>query len=135
MEKIEKRIEQLGDALDRLSESITLLEEHEGGVLYASLRDSLIKRFELSYDLFWKVCKDHLLKVHGLDVASPKSVFRALLEQKIFTQQDLLVELVEMADDRNLTVHTYDQYLAEELVEKIVNYHELMSNVFVSVKK
>lgn len=47
--------------------------------LYKSMRNSLIKTFELSIDPFWKFLRDYLSSKYGIVIENPgpKSVYRA----------------------------------------------------------
>ncbi len=76
----------------------------------------LIKAFEYTYELSWKVLQD-LLKDKGyLDIAGPRPV----IEQSF---QDGYIQdgkgWMKMHKSRNLTSHTYDEETAEEIVEDI----------------
>ena len=87
-----------------------------------ALQDSVIKRFEISFDLLWKYLKEFLFVHHGVDVASPKKVFREAMIQQLLTKSELEVFL-GMCDDRNLTAHTYDFDHAQEVAESILKYY------------
>jgi nucleotidyltransferase substrate binding protein (TIGR01987 family) len=92
-------------------------------------RDGFIQRFEFCFEIMWKCGKDYLQDVEGLDVASPKSVIRALREVKLFTDEETAFAL-QMVNDRNLTAHTYDEELAVSLAERIPAYEEFMQKWF-----
>ena len=42
---------------------------------------------------------------------------------------------LKMADDRNLTAHTYDEKLAVELAERIMDYEKLLAEWFRRMKE
>ena len=88
-------------------------------------RDALIHRFKLCFEILWKCGKDYLLEVEGIEAASPKKVIRCLREVGIFEDEESERALA-MADDRNMTVHTYDEMLAKEMAERIREYEPLM---------
>ena len=84
-------------------------------------RDALIQRFEFSYELVWKCAKDYLRVHDGIDAASPRRVIRACRELGVLDEQETKLAL-QMSDDRNLTVHTYDEAFAEVLAGRISGY-------------
>ena len=85
----------------------------------------MIQRFEFCFEIIWKCGKDYLRAVEGLDAASPKKVIRLLREIGMFDEQETEMAL-EMVDDRNITVHTYDEEMAKKLADRIHNYEPLM---------
>ena len=88
-------------------------------------RDALIQRFEFSFEIVWKVAKDYLSVEEGIDAASPKKVIRSCREVGLLDEAETRLALV-MADDRNLTAHTYDEEFAQQMVTKIVEYDLLL---------
>ena len=61
----------------------------------------------------------------GIDAASPKKVIRSCREVGLLDEAETRLALV-MADDRNLTAHTYDEEFAQQIVTKIVEYDLLL---------
>lgn len=60
-------------------------ENREGFILAA--QDSMIQRFEYSYDSFWKFLKRYLEReFESEDINSPKKVFRECVKNGICTQ-------------------------------------------------
>ena len=106
-----------------------LCKLHEG-VIKDSLtemeRDGLIQRFEFAFEIMWKCGKDYLLDREGLEAASPKKVIRLLREVGLFSDEEA-EQALQMADDRNLTAHTYDEKMAVDLAKRIVEHEKLLS--------
>ena len=119
-ESMMKRLQGAKRALDRLHEGVVKesLTEME--------RDGLIQRFEFAFEIIWKCGKDYLLDREGLEAASPKKVIRLLREVGLFTDEEA-ERALQMADDRNLTAHTYDEKMALALAEKIRSYDKLLA--------
>ena len=88
-------------------------------------RDGMIQRFEFCFELVWKCGKDYLREVEGIDAASPKRVIRTFRELGLFSDEET-EQFLEMADDRNLTAHTYDAALAQKMEEKIRRHEPLL---------
>ncbi|SEH21909.1 MULTISPECIES: HI0074 family nucleotidyltransferase substrate-binding subunit [unclassified Selenomonas] len=119
-ESMKKRFDGAEKALGKLHE----------GVIKDSLtemeRDGLIQRFEFAFEIMWKCGKDYLLDREGLEAASPKKVIRLLREVGLFSDEEA-EQALQMADDRNLTAHTYDEKMAVDLAKRIVEHEKLLS--------
>ncbi len=115
-------------ALDSLE--IALKEEKS-----ALARDSVIKRFEYTYELCWKTAKVFLSKHFGTDIYSPKECFRELRKNGLVSDEETELLLI-MTDDRNEIIHTYNEQLSAELYETIKEkYFILLARIFKALKK
>ena len=123
MDSLKIRLETADRALERLHEvtSKQNISDIE--------RDGMIQRFEFCFELMWKCGKDYLREVEGLDAASPKKVIRLFRETGYFTDSETENFLL-MADDRNLTAHTYDADLAKKMESNIREYEILLRKWF-----
>jgi nucleotidyltransferase substrate binding protein (TIGR01987 family) len=74
-------------------------------------RDAAIQRFEYTFEACWKAAQRYLLVVEGRRVGAPKSCIRACREVGLLADTQAVTGL-EMVDDRNLTVHTYNEAVA-----------------------
>lgn len=119
MEKVQERIKTAQRALVKLHELAVKpdLSEVE--------RDALIQRFGFSFELLWKCAKEYLYVEEGIDAASPKKVIRCCRELGLLDEGQTQ-EALQMADDRNLTSHTYDKTFAQALAERIRHYDPLL---------
>jgi nucleotidyltransferase substrate binding protein (TIGR01987 family) len=111
METGRERVEAFGQAFDTLREACGMTESD-------IVRDGSIQRFEYTYDLFWKCLRDFLRDTHGLICNSPKLCFREAFSLGLFDDEDTVL-LIEMADDRNVTAHTYSKIKTLEIFGKI----------------
>ena len=85
---------------------------------YSALeQEGVVHRFEYTFQLLWKVLKDHLSE-EGFDDSSPRSVFRRSLEAGIVSAADVEVLLQALAS-RNLLSHTYNQAMADQALSLI----------------
>ena len=82
------------------------------------IRDSVIKRFEYTFEVCWKTIKVFLNEKFGIDIFSPKECFRELRKNKLISDEQTEL-LLKMTDDRNKIIHTYDEDFSDELYEKI----------------
>lgn len=79
-------------------------------------QQGLIKAFEYTYELSWKVLQD-LLKERGYTGApGPRPVIEQSFQDGYISQG---VKWLEMLKDRNLTTHTYDEETAKDVVKEI----------------
>jgi nucleotidyltransferase substrate binding protein (TIGR01987 family) len=78
------------------------------------LRDAVIKRFEYTFELSWKFLKRYI-EVYGLerpDGFTHKELFRVGFEQGMIRDSAPWFEYLKK---RNLTSHTYDKNVAEDV--------------------
>ena len=128
MERLTERLAVASRALERLQQITELPQIGE------IERDAVIQRFEFTFEAVWKAAQFHLLTVEGLDVASPKAAMRACREVGLLDEQEAM-QALQMADDRNLTVHTYNEQLAAQIFERIMGYQVLLDRWLTAMKK
>lgn len=122
------KIKEFKEAIDRLKESLGQ-ENNE------FIRDSIIKRFEFAFELSWKTAKIYLREREGTDVFSPKECWRELRKNNLLSDEETEIFL-NITDERNSIIHTYDQKFAKILAEKIrADYYSRLNNLFQVFKK
>ena len=134
MEIVIKRYTSLQRALNTLDNACVILKNPAYASLYEQLRDSAIKRFEYTIDAFWKFLKlymQEILKV-DTDASSPRAILQKSFDIGIIDKDTHLL-LLECIASRNLTSHSYDENLAEEIVQNIPRYYSIMRTVFDSL--
>ena len=119
MERLTQRLATARTALATLNE---LLRK---SALSKVERDAAIQRFEYTFEATWKAAQLYLREVEGLEVGSPKRAARAALQVGLFDAAHTH-ELLAMVDDRNLTVHTYNEQLAEEIASRLSGHAQLL---------
>ena len=77
------------------------------------LRDSVIQRFEIAYELAWKMLK-LCLEAEGISDRTPRETLQEALQAGFITDGNAWSDLQKM---RNLTSHTYDESLAEQVYD------------------
>lgn len=112
MDGLTQRLASAGRALGTLKELSDLAEPSQ------LERDAAIKRFEYSFDVVWKTARQYLLSVDGIDERTPKTVIRAARVAGLLSDERAEAAL-PMANDRNLTVHTYNEALAREVFGRL----------------
>lgn len=104
-------------ALQRLKEAVFEFNQPEASEV---IRDGVIQRFELTYELAWKTTKVYLEDVGIVEVNSPKAVIREAYAQKLLGDEK---NWLLMLNDRNMTSHMYKEEIAEEIAERITNLY------------
>ena len=117
------RLNQFGEAVERLGES---LAENENEFL----RDSIIKRFEICYELAWHALQERL-REEGIDANSPARAIQGAYQVGWIKDQK---GWSEMIDNRNLTVHVYDKKVAVEVSAFVrAKGHALLKDLAASI--
>lgn len=75
----------------------------------------IIKDFEMSYELSWKVLKK-ILKEAGHETLGAKDVFTKAYRLGYLDREDVWLKMIE---DRNQTSHVYDESEARKIVARI----------------
>jgi nucleotidyltransferase substrate binding protein (TIGR01987 family) len=89
------------------------------------VRDASIQRFEYSFEATWKAAQAVLLESFGTALGSPKPVIRACFENDLLDDAQTRLGLA-MVDHRNLTAHTYNEGLANEIFAALPAYRTLL---------
>ncbi len=127
MERLKQRIQIANKALKTLDEVLAIES------LNSIERDALIQRFEYSFEAIWKTVKRFLNIVEGIDAISPKTVIRVSMETGLFDEEMTRQALV-MADDRNLTSHTYNEELAQQITSRIPQHAVVLKHWLFAVE-
>ena len=88
MTRFEVPLQQFERAVLRLDE-VLRLEKNE------FMRDSAIKRFEMTFDLSWKAVKAFLEEFRGVPCSSPKGCFREAYRQGLLEYDEFWLELTD----------------------------------------
>lgn len=114
-QRFEERKKELNEVILRLEEAVA---QPEGDVV----RDSVIQRFEFSFELAWKTLQLYL-EHQGLEAGSPRQALKSAFAQGLIRNEEEADVWLKMLEDRNLTTHTYHQDLAKVIYRKIVNVY------------
>ena len=128
MELVKRKVNTARRALKTLQE---LLDKDSPSIVE---RDAAIQRFEYTFEAVWKAGKLFLREVEGLEIGSPKGVMRSFLQVNLLTEDQTALGL-SMVDDRNLTSHTYNESLADQIYGQLGTYSDLMAKWVLSMEK
>jgi len=97
--------------------------------------DEGIKRFELCYELSWKLIKMQLAN-YGIVVNNPRDNFKAAFQNNLIDNENAWLKMIE---DRNILVHTYNFSQSREIFshikeEYIKSFGHLLNEIDKGVK-
>lgn len=95
--------------------AVTALEKALSEDFSDIVRDASIQRFEFCIELAWKVSKKQM----GTLTSSPKQVIREMAQAGLISEVKIWLLAV---DKRNLSVHTYNEELANEVFKFISDF-------------
>ena len=108
MKEIELAHSRFENALAKLESGIESAEGELG-------RDAVIKRFEFTFEAFWKFLKVICAR-EGIEVKSPRSAIKSAFRLGILEKADHFLDALM---DRNRTTHIYDEQTAEAIYSLI----------------
>ena len=95
-------------------------------------RAGLIYFFEMTFDLAGKLVRN-FLQEEGFTVNSPKDAFKQAFQSELIQDGHIWMDAI---DDRNLTVHTYDEKIAIEIEKKIKEkYYPALKELYVDFRE
>ena len=97
-------------------------------------RDAAIQRFEYTFETAWKAAQVYLADHEFLESASPKGVIRASFKAGLFDERTA-GQFMKIANDRNLTVHTYNEELARQLYARLADHAALLRAWLAEIQK
>jgi len=117
----QQRFNNYRKALVKLTQAVELLSgqfDREEAV-DELLQEGLIQRFEYTHELAWKVMKDYAEYQGYTDVRGSRDAIRKALEMGLIDNRAWM----ETIEDRNLTVHNYDNEIASDIYEHIMQVY------------
>ncbi len=124
MTKLTSQYRNLEKVLQRLDESLKKPKNNIN-------RNSAIKRFEMSFDLVWKTLKTFLEENHNAICASPQNCFRETYRVGVIEYDTFWLEIAKM---RNLSVHAYDEKLADDIYSELPKVYQYFQKLFSAIK-
>ncbi len=92
-------------------------------------RDVMIMRFIYTFEALWKSLQRYLSDIEGIDVRSPKGCLRRARDLGLLSDEQAESALA-MVDDRNLTVHTYNETQAQQIFSRLPAHIAIMRSLF-----
>jgi nucleotidyltransferase substrate binding protein (TIGR01987 family) len=86
-------------------------------------KQGLIKAFEFTHELAWNVMKDYFEYQGTTSIMGSRDAVREAFQKGLVADGEGWIEMIQ---SRNQTSHTYNQKVADEIVEKVTaRYCEL----------
>jgi nucleotidyltransferase substrate binding protein (TIGR01987 family) len=94
--------------------------------------DGAIKRFEMCYELSWKVIKLYLENL-GIICKNPRDCFKQAKINDLINDEIIWMEMI---DTRNRLVHEYSSSFSREIFNEIKNkYNKILYELYETIKK
>lgn len=93
--------------------------------------DATIQRFEFTIELFWKLLKA-VLETKGIETEYPRDVLQESYKGHLIDDDQVWLKMLK---DRNLTSHTYDEKLADQIFLNIKTYIPTFRSTFDKLRK
>ena len=110
------KLEQSVEYINRLIHANNPIENEV--VLSELIKDGLIQRFEYTHELAWNVMKDYAYYQGNSQVGGSRDAIREAFQLNLISNGDIWME---MLGSRNKTSHTYNEAIANEIYNKILN--------------
>lgn len=111
----QQRLNNLNSALQQLDDAVALAKRRE---LSRLEQQGLIQAFEFTHELAWNVMKDYAHFQGNVTIAGSRDATREAFKMGLVKDGDVWMEMLK---SRNQTSHTYNQTLAQEITEKIID--------------
>lgn len=119
-----ERLSTFKNAIARMAEVIAITKQR---ALNPFERDSLIKRFEFSYEMAWKLMMSYEKENGITGLVGSKDVVRQAYSMSLIDNGEAWLEMI---DARNKTSHIYDEEMAVDVIDEIINtYHPLFQEL------
>jgi nucleotidyltransferase substrate binding protein (TIGR01987 family) len=127
-------MERLKERLNITRQALSAFQEILQTPFSKIVRDAAIQRFEFTLEAVWKLAQRYLYLHDGLDLGSPKTVFRGCFQTKLMDETETSL-LLQAVSDRNLTVHTYNEELAMEIYRNLSLYLPLFLKLYTTIEQ
>ena len=126
-------MERLRERLSLAEKALATLDEVKSLALPdAVARDVTIMRFIYTFEACWRALQHYLNLREGVDAETPKACMRGARDAGLLTDRETETALV-MVDDRNLTVHTYNEELAKQIVGRMAAHVSVMRSLLAAM--
>ncbi|MFO8024009.1 nucleotidyltransferase substrate binding protein [Thiohalophilus sp.] len=112
-----QRLDNYERALDKLDNAVALMQQRELSDLE---KQGLIQAFEFTYELAWNMLKDYLDWQGINNIVGSRDTIRESFKLGLIADGHTWMEMLQ---DRNRTSHTYNEKIANEIIENIQQHH------------
>lgn len=116
----QQRFQNYQKALQQLCKAVELSNQRPLSDLE---KQGLIQAFEFTHELAWSVMKDFFSYQGITSIMGSRDATREAFQKNLVTDGEGWMEMIQ---SRNQTSHTYNQNVADEIVERVIShYHGL----------
>ena len=119
-----QRFQNFNKAFSKLQDAVQSFESKDLSDLE---KEGLIQRFEYTHELAWNVMKDFFEFEGNTTIMGSRSATREAFSKGIIKDGDIWMDIIK---SRNLTTHTYNEHIAEDIVDKIIRLYYSSFKVF-----
>lgn len=125
----QQRFKHFQKALLQLGKGVALSQQRP---LSDIEQQGLIKAFEFTHELAWNVMKDYFEYQGTTSIMGSRDATREAFQRNMITDGEGWMEMIK---SRNMTSHTYNQEIADEISEKVITqYFHLLQAFHVRVQ-
>jgi len=123
----------------RFSNFLSAHNQLKNAVILASQRNlsdlekqGIIQAFEFTHEIAWNVLKDYFQDQGNMDITGSKDAAREGFKMGLIQNGNVWMAMIK---SRNLSSHTYNKIVADQIVEKIISsYNEAFEQFSVTMK-
>ena len=82
------------------------------------IKEGIIQRFEYTHELAWNVMKDYAFFQGNSTVGGSRDATKEAFQLQLITNAETWMDMIQ---SRNKTTHTYNEDIAIEIYNKIIN--------------
>ncbi len=112
-----QRFQNYQKALKQLTEAVDLLQQRP---LSSIERQGFVKAFEFTHELAWNVMKDYFLYQGNSRIMGSRDATREAFQNQIVGDGDGWMEMIKT---RNKAVHTYNEAMVDDIIQKTVELY------------
>jgi nucleotidyltransferase substrate binding protein (TIGR01987 family) len=110
----QQRFQHYQKALLQLSKAVELSQQRR---LSEIEQQGLIKAFEFTHELAWNVMKDYFAYRGNSAIMGSRDATREAFQHNLINDGEGWMEMIK---SRNMTSHTYNQDIADEISDKVI---------------
>ena len=119
-----QRLDNLTSALIQLQSAAAISKERA----YTDLEKlGIIQTFEFTHELAWNVMKDYFEYQGNTSITGSRDASREAFQKKLILNGEIWMEMIK---SRNLTSHTYNKSIANDIVNKTMTQYLEEFNFF-----
>ncbi len=120
-----QRLSNLKLALGQLGDAITLAKQRDLSLLE---QQGLIQAFEFTHELSWNVMKDYFYFQGNSAVTGSRDASREAFKNGLIQDGEVWMEMIQ---SRNRTSHTYNQEIAQQISQRVIEFYYPAFELFV----